>query len=534
MATPATAAALDPSPIDVVIIGNGPSALLLSYILHGNIPIYDPQTPHPDPILHEKLKGTPQLLDLDIDRFTEHFEASRFPYSTQALPVNSLFDSIVRPNADTDDTEKNTCVQWRHSPEKAVSHVVLGSAPRPGGQWTECPNGTSWNIQSLSYAGMLSLPGYSFQTYHREHFGSELAPFTRPSRREIADYFATYPAAVGISDAIKSAVAVGNISRTTDGFYIASHSLKCRHLVLASGTLTSPKPIRPLLQPLLTIGPLATAPDSVAARPPLLVIGSGFSAADIIISASEEQKIIHIFQWEPDEKPSPLKSCHQQAYPEYAGIYRLMKRSASRQQTQTPWFRPTSLTPFLASREWTRIYEGLPNTLVTAVEVQDERAVVSLRLQDGTVLRRQVSGLAHAVGRQGSLGYLDESLRKEILSGEDQTTGVVSASTLRAAASADLEVASNVFVVGSLTGDSLIRFAYGGCVYVAGKLITRAINSNSRLKTGDNQGRLTHATYEFKSLMNDRPHERSRDALSYQFPRFIWAKGKSWWNFLFS
>ncbi|EAS31972.3 uncharacterized protein CIMG_02996 [Coccidioides immitis RS] len=551
------ATAPEPSSTDVVIVGNGPSALLLSYILHGNIPFYNPRTPHPDPILHEKLKDAPKLLDLDVDKLTDHFEASRYSYSTQALPLNSLLDSLARPNADTDDTERNTCLEWRHLPEAAVPHVVLGDAPRPGGQWTECPKRTTWDIQSLSYAGMLSLPGYSFAEYHQDRFGSKLPPFTRPSRREIADYYTAYPAAVGISDSVRSAETVANISRTDSGFYIASHNLSCKFLVLASGIFTEPKPARPLLQPLLDIP--ASRSTQPAARNPLLVIGSGFSAADAIISAPKDQKIIHIFKWD-DKRPSPLKACHQQAYPEYAGIYRLMKRSSSANLREPSdgrersWLRPASLTPFLKSREWASIYEGLPNTLVTDTGSNDKGAVVTLQLQDGTILQRQVSGLAYAVGRQGSLEYLDESVRSEVIPGDDKdsiTTGSISASTLRNAALADLEVARNIFIIGSLTGDSLIRFAYGGCVYVAGKLVSRETRKDNGFGAPCHRERPKHMKFQPDGLMNgldghnDMHNDDNRqchdvlpagspDIQSPRFPGLVWAKGKSWWNVLFS
>ena len=55
----------------------------------------------------------------------------------------------------------------------------------------------------------------------------------------------------------------------------------------------------------------------------------------------------------------------------------------------------------------------------------------------------------------------------------------MSAQSLRNKAVESLEVARDVFIVGSLTGDSLIRFAYGGCVQTAGRLI-RAYSGDDR------------------------------------------------------
>jgi hypothetical protein len=48
---------------------------------------------------------------------------------------------------------------------------------------------------------------------------------------------------------------------------------------------------------------------------------------------------------------------------------------------------------------------------------------------------------------------------------------MLSGQTLRDKVLEDIEVAPNVFAIGSLTGDSLIRFAYGSCTYAAGKIM---------------------------------------------------------------
>lgn len=484
--------------------GNGPSAMILSYILHGHIPLYTSETTHhPDPLLHAKLEHARDLLDLNVDSLTDHFAASRLSYSTQALPVNVLLDTLVCPSIDVEEGECVSNLRWRYAPEMAVPHLVFGDAAAPGGQWTEADEdededegeaalrSSDERIQTLSYASMLSLPGYCYATHYQAVTGKVLPAFNRPTRREFAGYLRAYPRAVRIDDVFRNGQSVDGISRTEDGFYIASHGIRCKHLVLASGIFSEPIRPPPMVEPLLSLRSPTTTPD-----PPLLIIGSGFSAADAIVSAPKEQKIIHLYKWDPESKPSPLRGCHQQAYPEYAGVYRLMKRAAESQQQQQQ--RPTkrtknrriASTPFLDSRNWDRVYEGFPNAEVVAVDVNDT-ATVTFRLMDGTITTRPVAGLAHAVGRRGSLRYLDDSLLAEVLSPRphpgsgsspandaekpngiaDNLNPTISGQTLRNKALDDLEVARDVFIIGSLTGDSLIRFAYGGCVYTAGKLI---------------------------------------------------------------
>lgn len=441
--------------------------MILSYILHGHLPFYSSTPPHPDPLLDAKLKHATNLLNLNVEVLTAHFAASRLSYSTQALPVNVLLDTLVRPSVDIDEAATISNVEWRYEPEKVIPHLVFGKPTSPGGQWTEDPHGASWDIQTLSYAAMLSLPGYSFSDHHKRVTGKDLPPFTRPTRREIADYFCAYPAAAHIDDAFRCGEELRGISRTAHGFFIQSHNIHCKRLVLASGIFSEVLPPTSTLYPVLRT---QKTPDI-----PYLVVGSGFSAADAIISASPNQKILHVFRWSPEERPSPLRGCHQQAYPEYAGVYRLMKKCALASQgagkSQRPKLRRGTTSAFLESRDWDNVYEGLSNVEIVSVDIQGDEAKVDFRREDGSTFSRHVRGLVYAAGRRGSLGYLDPNLRAEVLGYDDPKETTVSAQTLRAKAMEDLEVAPDVYIIGSLTGDSLVRFSYGGCVYTAGHLI---------------------------------------------------------------
>lgn len=443
--------------------------MILSYILHGHIPYYVPDTPHPDSLLHAKLKDSTCLLRPGLDLLTHHFAASSLSYSTQALPINVLLDALLRPYGEVDDSGEITNLRWQYKPHRAVPHLVIGNATSTGGVWAmddPIPN-VSWDIETLSYAGMLSLPGYTFADHYRATQERDLPPFTRPSRRQLAEYLKAYPVETGIGDSFRNNINVDAIERIDGGFYIRSHRIRCKHLVLATGIFSH------LIQPPPLLAPLTRLPKSdLSCKFPLLVVGSGFTAADAIISAPASQPILHVFLWNPDARPSPLKSCHQQAYPEYAGIYRLMKRAAAPKKGHKN--RKLASTSFLESRNWDEIYEGLPNCSIEGVELKgSDHAIVTFALKDGTRFSRPVSGLAYGIGRRGSLGYLEPSLRGEVMKGTGIEDGAsITAKSLRTKVMEDLEVAPDVFVIGSLTGDSLIRFAYGGCVYAAYSLIS--------------------------------------------------------------
>ena len=478
-----------PTHVDTVIIGNGPSALILSFLLHGNTPYYNPTTPHPDPILHKKLSDSPCLLDIDVHDLTAHFAASRLSYSTQALPINVLLDTLIRPLADIDAGESRTCLQWRLEAERKVPHVVLGNTAQVGGQWANNPVSASWDIGALSYAEMLSLPGYSFEEHYKStNACCSLPNFHRPTRREVAEYLAAYYKEVGIEDSVYTDVDVGDIQRIDAGFHVGSHNITCRHLVLASGIFSSLIPPRPPLRPLCAL-PRPNASNDA----PLLVVGSGFTAADVIISTPVHRKIIHIFKWDPEHRPSPLRACHPRAYPEYASVYRRMKLAAKGTLGTGSASSPLigrKCSSYSVERDWDNNYEGLPNTYIKDVEVHGDTALLGLEAGDGNMLRREISNMEYVIGRRGSLSYLDNRLAGEVLCTPDQTTdhqNAVSGQTLRSRVETNLEVSPNVYVIGSLTGDSLVRFAYGGCVFTAREIIKRhglaAVDSGSDLSS---------------------------------------------------
>ena len=156
---------------------------------------------------------------------------------------------------------------------------------------------------------------------------------------------------------------------------------------------------------------------------------------------------------------------------------KLAALGASTSRDKRPRANRKASSSFDESRDWEATYEGLPNTEIIDVRMEVDRAVVTLRNDSQGVFEKDISSMAYVVGRRGSLGYLHSKLRNELgLDGIDPN--MISGQTLRERANEDLEMAPDVFITGSLTGDSLIRFAIGSCTYAAGKIMRSSADEN--------------------------------------------------------
>lgn len=157
---------------DVVIIGNGPSGLALSYMLSGNIP-YLISTSHPDDLLSARLgiTNSNSLVHQDLLELANGLEGR----STN--PISLLMDTLAQPYADVG-LELNPLIEWRKD-GKEIDHVVLGKGP-PGGSWHDMDP----NILTLSLGTWMALPGLPY----RARDGSE----KRASAGNVAKYYLQY------------------------------------------------------------------------------------------------------------------------------------------------------------------------------------------------------------------------------------------------------------------------------------------------------------------------------------------------------
>uniref|UniRef100_A0A182RQT6 FAD/NAD(P)-binding domain-containing protein n=1 Tax=Anopheles funestus TaxID=62324 RepID=A0A182RQT6_ANOFN len=147
---------------DVVIIGNGPSGISLSYMLAGHWPYWSPEKAqkHPDELLRARLNyydSKKSLVEHDLFSLADGLEGR----STN--PVSLLLDSLQHPCADLG-MDLPSMVEYRYHPEKEIDHLVLGRGP-PGGSWHRMDP----NLRTLSLAAWMSLPGLPFAEWESRH-----------------------------------------------------------------------------------------------------------------------------------------------------------------------------------------------------------------------------------------------------------------------------------------------------------------------------------------------------------------------------
>lgn len=138
---------------EVVVIGNGPSGMVTSFMLAGNVP-YLKEVPADLPIddmLRARLENIPagqSLYEADLSELAEGLEGR------SQNPIPLLMDNLLRPCADLG-IPADSLIEWKYDVEKQIDHIVLGRGP-PGGAWHTFPP----SVLTLSPAAWLSLPPY--------------------------------------------------------------------------------------------------------------------------------------------------------------------------------------------------------------------------------------------------------------------------------------------------------------------------------------------------------------------------------------
>ncbi|CAK1543651.1 unnamed protein product [Leptosia nina] len=145
---------------DVVVVGNGPSGMVTSFVLAGNVPYLKdiPEDLPIDEMLRARLSNLPpgqSLYDADLLELAEGLEGR------SQNPISLLMDNLLRPCADLG-IQADSLIEWRYDVEKEIDHVVLGRGP-PGGAWHTFPP----QVRTLSPGAWLSLPPHTTDSAER-------------------------------------------------------------------------------------------------------------------------------------------------------------------------------------------------------------------------------------------------------------------------------------------------------------------------------------------------------------------------------
>ncbi|XP_006888862.1 PREDICTED: oxidative stress-induced growth inhibitor 1 [Elephantulus edwardii] len=334
-------------PLPVVIIGNGPSGICLSYLLSGYTPYVRQDAVHPYPLLQRKLSEATgvSILDQDLNYLSEGLEGRC------QSPVALLFDALQRPDTDFGG-DVESVLTWKCQKERAVPHLVLGRN-LPGGAW----HSIEGSMVTLSHGQWMGLPDLQVKDWmRRKRRGLRNS---RATAGDIAHYYRDYVINKGlspnfVSGAVVTAVKWGEPEPTdpsvldpqplfqVSGFLTSkdqspqSFSLCARNVVLATGTSDSrarldiPGEGLPFVHHKLSALEVATRAGTVTpASDPILIVGAGLSAADAVLFARHYNlPVIHAFRRAVDDPGLVFNQLPKMLYPEYHKVHQMMREQS--------------------------------------------------------------------------------------------------------------------------------------------------------------------------------------------------------------
>ncbi|XP_004584114.2 oxidative stress-induced growth inhibitor 1 [Ochotona princeps] len=335
-------------PLPVVIIGNGPSGICLSYLLSGHTPYVRPDAVHPHPLLQRKLAEAPEvsILDQDLDYLSEGLEGRC------ESPVALLFDALLRPDTDIGGNMESV-LTWKREKQRAVPHLVLGRN-LPGGAW----HSIEGSMVTLSQGQWMGLP--DLQVKHWMQKKRRGLRNSRATAGDIAHYYKDYVTKKGlsrsfVSGAVVTAVQWGVAEPGSSGLpdceplfrvsgFLTSQdqsqrpfSLCARNVVLATGTFDSPARLGipgealPFVHHELSALEAAVRTGAVGpGSDPVLIVGAGLSAADAVLLARHYNiPVLHAFRRPVDDPGLVFNQLPKMLYPEYHKVHQMMREQAA-------------------------------------------------------------------------------------------------------------------------------------------------------------------------------------------------------------
>ncbi|XP_034021887.1 oxidative stress induced growth inhibitor 1 isoform X2 [Thalassophryne amazonica] len=469
--------------LPVVIIGNGPSGICLSYLLSGYTPYLSAGASHPNPVLQSKLRECTQLslLEQDLEYLCEGLEGR------SSNPVAVLFDSLLLPDSDFG-LDCTSPLEWRYEPARAIPHLVLGKGP-PGGAWHMMEG----SMLTLSLANWMELPGLKLKDWMRDKCRN--VRNNRATPTEIASYYQHYVSQMSLEQSFTCGTTVTSVTRKpshqegsppcwrvtglqrreveelADGSCISEEvpfSLLAHHVVLATGTHDIPARLGvegeslPFvchsfweLEGAISRGELNQSSD------PVLIVGAGLTAADAVLAAHHlNTPVYHVFRRSVSDPGLIFNQLPKLLYPEYHKVHQMM--TLQQHRPNVPSQHPSSSYPG---------YLSFPRHRVVAFRPEG-KCVLESESGQQTVL--QVSMALVLIGAHPNLSFLpddgrllginpDEPItcRRNPIDVDPFTHKVVAAEC------------PDMYAMGPLVGENFVRFLKGGALAIVSDLAKR-------------------------------------------------------------
>ncbi|XP_038601183.1 oxidative stress-induced growth inhibitor 2 isoform X2 [Tachyglossus aculeatus] len=490
--------------LPVVIVGNGPSGICLSYMLSGYRPYLSPEAVHPNPVLQSKLEEARHLsiVDQDLEYLSEGLEGR------SSNPVAILLDTLLHPDADFG-YEYPSILHWKLEQHHYIHHLVLGKGP-PGGAW----NTMEGSMLTISFGDWMELPGLSFKEWaanKRRNLKSD-----RVMPEEIACYYKHYVKVMGLQKNFRDNTYVTSISRLyrnqedsesedqenedlspqqlpiekstfikrnweirgyqkgADGSHIP-FCLFAENVALATGTLDSPTQLQVegedspfVFHSVAEFGTAISKGKFQGSVDPVVIVGSGLSAADAVLCAYNSNiPVIHVFRRQVTDPGLIFQQLPKKLYPEYHKVYHMMC-------TQT-----YAVEPSLSSA-----YISFPEHQVLSFKA-DMRCV----LQSAAGLKKsfKFSAAAVMIGSHPSLFFLKEQ-GYHLGHNSDQPITCKSNPVEIDPYTYECTKEGNLFALGPLVGDNFVRFVKGGALAIARCLVTRQKKQQLIVERGGDDG----------------------------------------------
>ncbi|KAL3858627.1 hypothetical protein ACJMK2_008898 [Sinanodonta woodiana] len=466
---------------EVIVVGNGPSAICLSFLLSGNRPYYN-GLPHPNSYLYNKLRKlgkSESIIDQNLEYLCEGLEGRSHN------PVAVLFDSLCHPDADLG-ADNPSVLSWRKEPQYCIPHVVLGKT-KPGGAWQMMDGG----MQTLSLGGWMELPSMSFPDWLSKHRRSDDGVEPCMNRATMADvrnyythfvqenklqkHFYDYHTVTSIQKVGYTQQGVDNDNGETEQFcsnFAKNHQyvwevrgyklsyqgnneseeplreefcMTAPNVVLATGTFDIPNQLGVpgesrfnVMHSLHEFESVINEKKVSANSDPVLVVGAGLSAADAILMALQNDvPVVHAFRCRPNDSNLILRKLPQNMYPEYHQVYLMMKGLE-----QNSLYKPFSRY---------QIKEFGKDKVLLCSETKEDNKIISLDYSYAAIL----------IGSRPDLSYLTQ---------DGRNLGVVRKRPIESKHNPiDIDPFSHqcmselgLYALGPLVGDNFVRFAIGG------------------------------------------------------------------------